>query len=771
MAAAGGYSLSIKAIDNVSGVLDRINAKIAASQAAATKQVQAAFAPWQRLGQSIGQTSKLLGVNKLAGGLMKVSTGFREMAGHALDAFRNVARIVEPLGLIAGALSIAGIYKLATAFAQFGTQLKFSATNIGIGVTQLQGLQGAAQLAGVSAGALTTGLQGLGQTLYDAAGGRNTEAVALFTQLGISWRDGVGHAKSVMQVLPQLADKIAAMKDPYAQAQAAQIAFGGAAEDMLPFLRLGSKGIAEYNAAALKYGTITAKQAQAANDLRMSQVKLDLAVHGFVNTLSAQLAPVLTPILTWMADWIAANRQWLAQKISDEVGRLVTWLKGVDWSGVGTRIKGVWSDISDVVNEFGGWKDAAIGMVAVMGASWVASIVAPFVIIGTAIAGVILKVASLAASLRAVPAQAATAETAASAAGRAIGPNFLRNIPGPLGLALQVLLNGLPDGPQVGSGQDDALMRQFPGLSGVRSYGGGLPSSGPLETSEFKNNNPTNLEAYPGQNYATGANGRWATYKTVADGIAGGLHQMLIDQDRGYNTIAKEITRRSPPSENDTAGMIKSISGWMGNADPNKVYNLRDRAQAAAFLKADIRRETGHVPTDAEINKALDEELGPAPAVKLHTALAQNQITPVAKSLGFAGGPGRSPSGPRRADDHTGMILWHGQWWMKPTGPVDLHGDVLKPDAVPNFNDPIYHRKYKHHGMTPAEWWAQGGGVNEAPEVPMPATGSTGAGGSNGKVDVNVKISHDGSIKTTTTTKGQNVNKPRVQTPMPAHAA
>jgi hypothetical protein len=53
----------------------------------------------------------------------------------------------------------------------------------------------------------------------------------------------------------------------------------------------------------------------------------------------------------------------------------------------------------------------------------------------------------------------------------------------------------------------------------------------------------------------------------------------------------------------------------------------------------------------------------------------------------------------------------------------------------------------------------------------MPATGSTGAGGSNGKVDVNVKISHDGSIKTTTTAKGQNVNKPRVQTPMQANAA
>jgi hypothetical protein len=741
MASGGGFSVTITAVDRVTGTLDRINRELAASQALANKNVEAAIAPWQRLGQSIGQTSKLLGVDKIGGAIVKVSAGFKTLALGSLDAFRDVARIVTPLSLITSATSIAGIYGLVTAFAQFGSQLNFTAQRIGIGVTQLQGLQGAAELAGTSSAALTQGLQGLGQTLYDAVGGRNTQAVALFNQLGISFRDTAGHAKSVLQVLPQLADKIAAMKDPYAQAQAASIAFGGAADELLPFLRLGAKAIAEYNAAALKYGAITQTQAQAANALRMSQVKVDLAVHGLVNTISASLSPVLTPLLTQLADWIAANRQLIANDVSRVVGNVVSVLKSINWKNVGNDIKAVWADINDIVTAIGGWKDALIGIAAVMGASWVASIVAPFVAIGVAIASVTLKVASLVASLRAVPGQAAAAETAASAAGRAIGPNFLRNIPGPLGLALQVLMNGLPDGPQVGSGQDDALMRQFPGLSGVRSYGGGLPSSGPSQTSQFKNNNPTNLEAYPGQNYAIGANGRWAVYKTVADGIAGGLHQMLIDQDRGYNTVAKEITRRSPPSENDTAGMIKDISGWMGNVDPNKVYDLRNRVTAAAFLKADIRRETGITPSDAEINQALNEELGPVKTPKPNPTLAPNTVTPVAQDLGFGGGPGRSPTGP-------GGDPGFGPDVQQPAGASDYRKINAQNEAA---NAQV--SKFVAHILS-----------QSAPDVPMPATGP--AEPASGKVDVNIKVSHNGQITSTTTAKGTGVGKTRVETPM-----
>jgi hypothetical protein len=780
--ATPGYSLAISAVDNVSSTLAKINAKLEASQMAASKRVSAAVAPWQKLGATVAQTGKLLGLDKAAIGIGRVAKGMQGMAGGALDAFRNVSRIVEPLGIITGALSLAGMYKLISAWSDFGTQLGFSAQRIGIGASQLQALQGGAQLAGVSAGALTAGLQGLGQTLYDAVGGRNSEAVGLFNQLGISFRDSAGHAKSVQQVMPQLADAIAKLKDPYAQAQVATIAFGAAGEELLPFLRLGSKGLADYTATAARYGVMNQKGIVAANDFRMAQVKVELAVRGLTNSIAEKLSPILVPLLTQMADWIAANRAWIATNISKYVGEFVTWIKGIDWKGVGQDIDGYYHKVSSIAGALGGWETTAKEVLGVIAGVWIIGMLAP-------LATLLIAIGKVGAAFLAMGAEAKTAEALASGAaiGGAGGYSFLRNLPGPLGLALATLLNGLPDGPEVGSGQDDALMRQFPGLSGVRSYGGGQPSSGPVQSSIFKNNNPTNLMAYPGQNYATGANGRWATYKTVADGLAGGLHQMLIDQDRGYNTISKEITRRSPPSENDTAGMIKDISGWMGHADPNKVYNLRDRAQAAAFLRADVRRETGHEPTDADIQQALNEELGPvkvaAPTAPAMTA-AQNRTR-----LGFAGGPGRSPSGPaagpsaldakvnalvagitaKAADAHAGMMYWQGQWVKKPSPGPSLGPDTQGPDQPVNLNDPKYHRAdgQHRHQLTPAQLWAHGEG---AADIPLPSS-TAGGGGSQGKIDVHVKIDHDGKARTTTKQSGQGVGKLRVETPMQAHAA
>jgi hypothetical protein len=49
---------------------------------------------------------------------------------------------------------------------------------------------------------------------------------------------------------------------------------------------------------------------------------------------------------------------------------------------------------------------------------------------------------------------------------------------------------------------------------------------------------------------------------------------MLLDQAKGYTTLAAEIAHRLPPGENDTQGMIRDISRWSG-IDPNAPLNPR----------------------------------------------------------------------------------------------------------------------------------------------------------------------------------------------------
>lgn len=334
-------------------------------------------------------TAKLAAMQKKvadASGLGRMVGAFNGLGRATLGVFQNVARIVTPLSAIAGAASIAGMYRLTEVWANFGSQLGFAAQRIGISGERLQSLQGAARLAGSSAEGLTGGLQTLGQTMFDAIGGRAPEAVIMFNKLGVAFRDSSGHARNVSDVLPELADKIKGIRDPYAQAMVAQTMFGASAEEMLPFLRRGSAGIADLTKVARDYGVMNDKGIAAANDLREAHAKLSLAVDGLGYSIAEGVSPALTPLLTQFADWIAKNREWIATGISDKVGEFVKWIKSIDWKAVGKGIGDFADKAQGVVDHLGGWKDAATDLMVFIGGAWLTGMMAPIVQIAAAMA-------------------------------------------------------------------------------------------------------------------------------------------------------------------------------------------------------------------------------------------------------------------------------------------------------------------------------------------------------------------------------------------------
>lgn len=356
---SSGFSVVIAASDKASGVIDGVN-----------KRISAMRAPAERVQKSLSKFADVSGLNAVGKGFASISHG-------ALDAMRSVARCIEPLAAITGAVSLAGMVRLVQVWGQFGSQLGFAAQRIGITASQLQSLQGAAALAGASSGSLTSGLQNLGQTMYDAVGGRAPEAAALMNQLGVAFDDGTKHARKVTDVLPQLADKIAGIKDPFTQARVATALFGGAAEDLLPFLRKGSAGIAEYTAKAQRYGVLNDAAVAGANRMRESWAGMDLAVTGLSNSIAEKLAPIVSPLLDQMSNWIAANREWLATNIGDAVKGLADWLKQVDFKQIVTDVKDFARHANDVAQSLGGWKNVLEGIVAIKIASWASGAIGP----------------------------------------------------------------------------------------------------------------------------------------------------------------------------------------------------------------------------------------------------------------------------------------------------------------------------------------------------------------------------------------------------------
>jgi len=261
-----------------SAEIDAINKKIAAMRA-----------PVERVQKAVAKFADVTGLNALG-------KGFGEIGRRSLDAFRSVSRIVEPLAAITSALSVAGMARLAFAWGEFGEKLSIAAQRIGISTGRLQSLQGGARLAGASAEAMTSGLRTLGDTLTDAVAGRAPEAVVMMNTLGIAWRDATGHARSVTDVLPELADRIAAIKNPALQARVATALLGAAGEQLLPYLRRGRQGMAEYVEEARHYGVITERAAEVAEEFARQQHALGLATEGLTNAIGEALAPALGPL-------------------------------------------------------------------------------------------------------------------------------------------------------------------------------------------------------------------------------------------------------------------------------------------------------------------------------------------------------------------------------------------------------------------------------------------------------------------------------------------
>ncbi len=339
----GGFTVGITVVDQATKQIDAINARLRGMRA-----------PAERLTRSISKLGDTAGITALG-------SGFRNLARESLQAFENIGRIVGPLGIITGAASLAGLSRMTTEWANVGAQLGFAAQRSGVAVGQLGALQGAARLAGSSAEALTSGMTTLKDEIFNINAGRGTPmTIAAFNQLGITLRDRVtGQLRTAADVLPELADKIAAVKDPTMQATLATLTLGSAGESLLPFLRRGAAGIAEYTKKARDYGAFSEAGAKAAADLREKQVELTLSVEGLRNSLAEKLAPVLGPMLIDLATWIKDNRDIISSDLAGWVGKAVP------------EIEGFGRGVNTVVQDLGGWKNVIEALIAIQFGSWV----------------------------------------------------------------------------------------------------------------------------------------------------------------------------------------------------------------------------------------------------------------------------------------------------------------------------------------------------------------------------------------------------------------
>lgn len=184
-----------------------------------------------------GAAAAEVGAVGAAAGAAEAGLGGAAAAAGGLATGLGAIALAVPAALAGGALLAA---KYASPFARAGQEVKRTSDLIGMNAGALQRWRGAAERAGLSGDAATSGLANLGQDLHDLQYGQGDAVKAqLLTRMGVRL-PRPGERVDQDEVMRQISDKLAGMKDPYSRAHAARIL---GVEGMLPMLSKGRQAI------------------------------------------------------------------------------------------------------------------------------------------------------------------------------------------------------------------------------------------------------------------------------------------------------------------------------------------------------------------------------------------------------------------------------------------------------------------------------------------------------------------------------------------------
>jgi hypothetical protein len=327
---------------------------------------------------------------------------------NTFDLFRNVSRIVDPLGIITGGATLAGLTAIEAKFAAIGLTTVNTARGINMGITSLSRWSAAAEIAGFSAQTAADGIRATEISSTEARLGQNGDAAK-------RWGIVFGGSSKWMtandeQLMMQESKYLAALKGQARSTAMAHLTSDlGQSSDYVSFLAQGPAALQKQLTQAQKNGAMTGGQADVLGALGQGINSLEGAVEGFATSVTATLAPDITGALGSITDWLDKNRPAITADIKGIFTDAENYLKGVDWAGdwkafkaditsVSDYLKGIdWAgdwkafkhsldEINSTVKAIGGWKPVIEGVLGILTASAVASIATPFVSLAAAIA-------------------------------------------------------------------------------------------------------------------------------------------------------------------------------------------------------------------------------------------------------------------------------------------------------------------------------------------------------------------------------------------------
>lgn len=172
-------------------------------------------------------------------------------------------------------------------------------------------------------------------------------------------RKGFGAAD---EKLASLVETFESVKDPAVRAQMASKLLGRGYREMMPILTMGKAKFQEMREEAHELGLVMSKDdLQAADKLNKGMKKWHATVEGIKRTIAGPFVRILGDVVASVNEWTKANREWIAEAVTDALKDLVWVLRAV--FNIGRSFYNVIKDLSEM---FGGWTVGILGAVIAM---------------------------------------------------------------------------------------------------------------------------------------------------------------------------------------------------------------------------------------------------------------------------------------------------------------------------------------------------------------------------------------------------------------------
>lgn len=251
------------------------------------------------------------------------------------DLARNEKRLqqfgktAKQVGTVIGAGLAAGTAALASLTLQAietMDQLDEMSARVGISTETLSKWGYAAKLSGTDLEGLGRGIGLLSKNMA-AALDSDSSMGKLFESLGVQVTDATGKLRDVEEVLPEIADRFAALDDQTLETALSMQLFGKSGSELLEFLNRGSQGIDTLGQELESLGGVISSEAAAGAAMFKDELdKVKVATEGLGVLIASQLAPALGE---------TAKEFRLLVTNGELASNIVTVLEGAMSAGVG----------------------------------------------------------------------------------------------------------------------------------------------------------------------------------------------------------------------------------------------------------------------------------------------------------------------------------------------------------------------------------------------------------------------------------------------------